>query len=66
MTTYYSDPIFTGEITDKDASLAADNIRHGKFCDCPTCTGKVKPTTQKHKPVLRVNYAGQGTVNYGE
>ena len=66
MTTYYSDPIFTGEITDKDASLAADNIRHGKFCGCPTCTGKVKPTKQKHKPVLRVNYAGQGSVNYGE
>ena len=31
MTTYYSDPIFTGEITEKDASLAADKIRHCKI-----------------------------------
>lgn len=38
MTTYYSDPIFTGVISDKDASLAAENIRSGKFCDCATCT----------------------------
>lgn len=38
MTTYYSDPIFTGVISDKDASLAAKNIRNGKFCDCATCT----------------------------
>lgn len=38
MTTYYSDPIFTGVISDKDASLAAQNIRSGKFCDCATCT----------------------------
>lgn len=38
MTTYYSDPIFTGVISDKDASLAAENIRNGKFCDCATCT----------------------------
>lgn len=38
MTAYYSDPIFTGVISDKDASLAAENIRSGKFCDCATCT----------------------------
>lgn len=48
MTTYYSDPIFTGVISDKDASLAAENIRSGKFCDCATCT---KARTEP-KPVV--------------
>lgn len=48
MTTYYSDPIFTGVISDKDASLAAENIRNGKFCDCATCT---KARTEP-KPVV--------------
>lgn len=50
MTTYYSDPVFTGVISDKDASLAAENIRSGKFCDCATCTKartEIKPVVTK-------------------
>lgn len=37
MTTYYNDPIFSGEISDKDSSLAIENIKNGKVCDCPLC-----------------------------
>lgn len=40
MTTFYNDPIFSGEISDKDTSLAIQNIKHGKVCDCPNCCGK--------------------------
>ena len=40
MTTFYNDPIFSGEISDKDTSLAIENIKHGKVCDCPNCCGR--------------------------
>jgi hypothetical protein len=37
MTTYYNDPIFSGDISIKDASLAVQHINDGKFCTCSAC-----------------------------
>lgn len=37
MTTFYNDPIFNGEISIKDASLAVEHINKGKFCTCESC-----------------------------
>lgn len=37
MTTFYNDPIFNGDISIKDASLAVEHINKGKFCTCESC-----------------------------
>ena len=37
MTTFYNDPIFNGDISIKDASLAVEHINNGKFCTCESC-----------------------------
>lgn len=37
MTTFYNDPIFNGEISIKDASLAVEHIKKGEFCTCTNC-----------------------------
>lgn len=37
MTTFYNDPIFNGDISNKDASLAVEHINKGKFCTCESC-----------------------------
>lgn len=66
MTTYYNDPVFTGEISDNAAKKAAENIRSGKFCDCPTCAGKVKVSKQSHDIRRYLSPAKQVAVNYGE
>lgn len=39
MTTYYSDKIFTGEITAETAGQVAANLRGGKLCECMACSG---------------------------
>ena len=39
MTTYYSDQIFTGEITAETAGQVAANLRGGKLCECMACSG---------------------------
>lgn len=38
MTTYFTDSVFTGEITDEVASIAARNLRGGLVCECAMCT----------------------------
>lgn len=41
MTTYFSDAIFTGLITDHTAALAAQNLRENKWCACALCLGQL-------------------------